>query len=151
MKLVKLAVEEAQTGGHLATPSRAAPARLVDLGCGNARFTSAGAHLSAERGAARELEEATPFHMEVVGVDIKRQSRETNTPADSLDLGRRVGVFEGTIADARQARRRCATARDERGAIRGGRRAGAARVRHRDGRGAGARRALARAALLVAP
>jgi hypothetical protein len=105
VKLVKLAVEEAQTGGHLATPSRAAPARLVDLGCGNAYLTfGAFAHLSAERGAARELEEATPFHMEVVGVDIKRQSRETNTRV-ALDLGWDAScVFvEGTIADAEVA------------------------------------------------
>ena len=37
VKLVKLAVEEAQTGGHLATPSRAAPARYMhpeNPGCG---------------------------------------------------------------------------------------------------------------------
>jgi hypothetical protein len=105
VKLVKLAVEEVQTGGHLATPSRAAPARLVDLGCGNAYLTfGAFAHLSAERGAARELEEATPFHMEVVGVDIKRQSRETNTRV-ALDLGWDAScVFvEGTIADAEVA------------------------------------------------
>ena len=105
VKLVKLAVEEAQTGGHLATPSRAAPARLVDLGCGNAYLTfGAFAHLSAERGTARELEEATPFHMEVVGVDIKRQSRETNTRV-ALDLGWDAScVFvEGTIADAEVA------------------------------------------------
>ena len=105
VKLVKLAVEEAQTGGHLATPSRAAPARLVDLGCGNAYLTfGAFAHLSAERGAARELEETTPFHMEVVGVDIKRQSRETNTRV-ALDLGWDAScVFvEGTIADAEVA------------------------------------------------
>ena len=105
VKLVKLAVEEAQTGGHLATPTRAAPARLVDLGCGNAYLTfGAFAHLSAERGAARELEETTPFHMEVVGVDIKRQSRETNTRV-ALDLGWDAScVFvEGTIADAEVA------------------------------------------------
>ena len=105
VKLVKLAVEEAQTGGHFATPSRAAPARLVDLGCGNAYLTfGAFAHLSAERGAARELEETTPFHMEVVGVDIKRQSRETNTRV-ALDLGWDAScVFvEGTIADAEVA------------------------------------------------
>ena len=105
VKLVKLAVEEAQTGGHLATPSRAGAARLVDLGCGNAYLTfGAFAHLSAERGAARELEETTPFHMEVVGVDIKRQSRETNTRV-ALDLGWDAScVFvEGTIADAEVA------------------------------------------------
>jgi len=97
VKLVKLAVEEAQTGGHLATPSREAPARLVDLGCGNAYLTfGAFAHLSAVPHA--------PFHMEVVGVDIKRQSRETNTRV-ALDLGWDTScVFvEGTIADAEVA------------------------------------------------
>ena len=97
VKLVKLAVQEAQTGGHLPTPSGATPARLVDLGCGNAYLTfGAYAHLSAPSGG-----EASAFRMEVVGVDIKKQSRETNTRV-ALDLGWDAScVFvEGTIAEA---------------------------------------------------
>ena len=95
VKLVKLAVQEAQTGGHLPTPSGATPARLVDLGCGNAYLSfGAYAHLSAPSGG-----EASAFRMEVVGVDIKKQSRETNTRV-ALDLGWDAScVFvEGTIA-----------------------------------------------------
>ena len=103
VKLVKLAVEEAQTGGHLPTPSDDTPARLVDLGCGNAYLTfGAFAHLSAGRAATgAPSPRASAFLMEVVGVDIKKQSRETNTRV-ALDLGwERSCVFvEGTIAEA---------------------------------------------------
>ena len=97
VKLVKLAVEDARTGGHLKTPSLESPARLVDLGCGNAYLTfGAYAHLSSKSSSFD-----TTFHMEVVGVDIKKQSRETNTRvAAELGWDEACVFVEGAIADA---------------------------------------------------
>ena len=106
VKLVKLAVEDAQTGGHLKTPTLQSPARLVDLGCGNAYLTfGAYAHLSAKssssKSSSQDDADSAPFHMEVVGVDIKKQSRETNTRvAAELGWDEQCVFVEGAIADA---------------------------------------------------
>ena len=101
VKLVKLAVEDAQTGGHLKTPAPESPARLVDLGCGNAYLTfGAYAHLSS-KSSSKDTDDDAPFHMEVVGVDIKKQSRETNTRvAAELGWDEKCVFVEGAIADA---------------------------------------------------
>ena len=92
LRLVDLAVGDAQTGSHMRRPTNDAPMRLVDLGCGNAYLTfGAYALLAAKRG--------TP--LEVVGVDVKRQARETNTRvAQELGWGSACTFVEGTIADA---------------------------------------------------
>ena len=97
LRLVDAAVDGARQGGHMPVGTKERPTRLVDLGCGNAYLTfGAYAHLSAPSGG-----EASAFRMEVVGVDIKKQSRETNTRV-ALDLGWDAScVFvEGTIAEA---------------------------------------------------
>ncbi len=106
VKLVKLAVEDAKTGGHLKTPTLQSPARLVDLGCGNAYLTfGAYAHLSSKssssKSSSQDDADSAPFHMEVVGVDIKKQSRETNTRvAAELGWDEQCVFVEGAIADA---------------------------------------------------
>ena len=68
------------------------PTRLVDLGCGNAYLTfGAYALLKARRGQP----------LEVVGVDVKRQARETNgRVASALGWERDCVFVEGTIAGA---------------------------------------------------
>ena len=96
VKLVQLAVSDARTGSHMAPATRNRPARLVDLGCGNAYLTfGAYAYLAARK----ELGGDSP--MEVIGVDVKRQARETNTRV-AIELGwdRSCVFVEGTIADA---------------------------------------------------
>lgn len=96
VKLVQLAVSDARTGSHMAPATRARPARLVDLGCGNAYLTfGAYAYLAARK----ELGGDSP--MEVIGVDVKRQARETNTRvARELGWDASCVFVEGTIADA---------------------------------------------------
>ena len=96
VKLVQLAVSDARVGSHMAPATRDRPARLVDLGCGNAYLTfGAYAYLAARK----ELGGDSP--MEVIGVDVKRQARETNTRV-AIELGwdRSCVFVEGTIADA---------------------------------------------------
>ncbi len=71
------------------TPER--PLRVTDLGCGNAYLTFAAfAHLIGGRG----------LPVQMVGVDVRPQSRERNT-ALAVELGWPGLTFvEGTIADA---------------------------------------------------
>ncbi|MCW2753034.1 MAG: SAM-dependent methyltransferase [Marmoricola sp.] len=74
LRELSAAVEDAQAAGHLPTDR---PLRLVDLGCGNAYLTfAAHAWLSRVRGVP----------VEVVGVDVKDQSRTHNT-AVAAELG----------------------------------------------------------------
>ena len=96
VKLVRLAVSDARVGSHMAPATRDRPARLVDLGCGNAYLTfGAYAYLAARK----ELGGDSP--MEVIGVDVKRQARETNTRvARELGWDQSCVFVEGTIADA---------------------------------------------------
>lgn len=100
VKLIDLAVNDVTSGKYLETATQDRPVRLVDLGCGNAYLTfGAYAHLTGEDGDKKK--ESKKIHMEVVGVDIKRQSRETNSRV-ALDLGweNNCVFVEGTIADA---------------------------------------------------
>ena len=80
LRLVDAAVDSARTGGHMSHGTSARPTRLVDLGCGNAYLTF-GAYALLNRTRGQPLE--------VVGVDVKRQARETNR------RGIRAGVGEG--------------------------------------------------------
>ncbi|MCW2855961.1 MAG: SAM-dependent methyltransferase [Marmoricola sp.] len=74
LRELSAAIEDAQAAGHLPTDR---PLRLVDLGCGNAYLTfAAHAWLSRVRG----------LPVEVVGVDVKDQSRRHNT-AVAAELG----------------------------------------------------------------
>ena len=108
LKLLELAFDEARAGGHLPEPTRARPTRLADLGCGNAYLTfGAYAYLAAEREDGAESESSTKTRsrmkipMEVLGVDIKAQARETNSRvAAELGWDRSCAFVEGTIADA---------------------------------------------------
>ena len=108
LKLLELAFDEARAGGHLPEPTRARPTRLADLGCGNAYLTfGAYAYLAAEREDGAESESSTKTRsrmkipMEVLGVDVKAQARETNSRvAAELGWDRSCAFVEGTIADA---------------------------------------------------
>ena len=109
MRRVKLAVEDARSGGHLKTPSLESPARLVDLGCGNARphLRRVRVHLSSKSSSFD-----TTFHMEVVGVDIKKQTPTNTRSAVGSGPGRSVR-FAGAIAGADVSSFRDATRRHE--------------------------------------
>ena len=72
-----MATADARTGQHLRVSTVGDPLRLVDLGCGNAYLTfGAYAHMAVNKKEA----------MRVVGVDVKRQARETNARVAS-ELG----------------------------------------------------------------
>ena len=92
LRLVDAAVDGARQGGHMPVGTKERPTRLVDLGCGNAYLTfGAYALLKARRGQP----------LEVVGVDVKRQARETNgRVASALGWERDCVFVEGTIAGA---------------------------------------------------
>ena len=92
LRLVDAAVDGARAGGHMPVGTKERPTRLVDLGCGNAYLTfGAYALLKARRGQP----------LEVVGVDVKRQARETNgRVASALGWERDCVFVEGTIAGA---------------------------------------------------
>ena len=92
LRLVDAAVDAARTGGHMSRGTSARPTRLVDLGCGNAYLTF-GAYALLNRTRGQPLE--------VVGVDVKRQARETNRRvASALGWERDCVFVEGTIAGA---------------------------------------------------
>lgn len=92
LRLVDAAVDSARTGGHMSHGTSARPTRLVDLGCGNAYLTF-GAYALLNRTRGQPLE--------VVGVDVKRQARETNRRvASALGWERDCVFVEGTIAGA---------------------------------------------------
>jgi hypothetical protein len=57
--------------------------------------------LSGKKSSSKDTIDDAPFHMEVVGVDIKKQSRETNTRvAAELGWDEKCVFVEGAIADA---------------------------------------------------
>lgn len=92
LRLVDAAVADARTGGHMSHGSSERPTRLVDLGCGNAYLTF---------GAYAWLNRTQGQPLEVVGVDVKRQARETNRRvAAALGWERDCVFVEGTIAGA---------------------------------------------------
>jgi SAM-dependent methyltransferase len=113
VKLVEFAVSDAVSSGsnELNWPTETRPVRLVDLGCGNAYLTfGAYAHLTrahlknvddekSEKNDAQKKK--NQIFMEVVGVDVKRQSRETNSRV-AVDMGweNNCVFVEGTIAEA---------------------------------------------------
>ncbi|MGH3383826.1 MAG: methyltransferase [Nocardioidaceae bacterium] len=86
------AVEAAQTAGVLPETDASRPLRVVDLGCGNAYLTFA---------AFAYLVGVRDLPVQMVGVDVKAQSRERNTEL-AAELGWSDGLtfVEGTIADA---------------------------------------------------
>ncbi len=72
------ALREALEAGRLRRPSTAAPLRVADLGCGNGYLTFAVHH---------HLTSALDLPTEIVGVDVKEQSKAHNDA-----LARRLGV-----------------------------------------------------------
>jgi SAM-dependent methyltransferase len=113
LRLLASAVDSALESGRLATPTDDDPLRVVDLGCGNAYLTFAAfAYLSGTRG----------LPVEMVGVDVRPQSRQRNADlAADLGLERRLMFVEGTIEQAQTPHRpdvvlalhACDTATDE--------------------------------------
>ena len=87
VRLLDAAVRDARSAGRL-TGERL---RVVDLGCGNAYLTFATyQHLTQQLGLS----------VEVVGVDVKEQSRRHNTEvAERLGWSDDVHFVEGTISD----------------------------------------------------
>ncbi len=85
------AVADARAAGRLGRPRL----RVVDLGCGNAYLTFATyQHLTVGLGLS----------VEVVGVDVKEQSRRHNSEvASRLGWASDVNFIEGTISDAEVA------------------------------------------------
>jgi SAM-dependent methyltransferase len=106
-------VDDAVATGRLRTPTEEDPLRVVDLGCGNAYLTFAAyAYLSGSRG----------LPVEMVGVDVRPQSRQRNADlAADLGIEQRLTFVEGTIAQAQTsyppdvvlALHACDTATDE--------------------------------------
>jgi hypothetical protein len=78
LRALAVAIEDAQRGGKLRTPTDDDPLRVVDLGCGNAYLTFA---------AHAWLHEQMPVRL--LGVDVKEQSRRHNT-----EVAERLGVAD---------------------------------------------------------
>ena len=116
LRLLDSSVTDALEAGALRRPTVEDPLRIVDLGCGNAYLTFA---------AHRYLTHVRGLPVTVTGVDVKEQSRDHNGGvAASLGIADTADFVVGTIGAAALAQ-----------AARGGARA--ARLRHRDRRGAG--------------
>ncbi|MBZ5735217.1 SAM-dependent methyltransferase [Nocardioides sp. TRM66260-LWL] len=89
LRQLDVAVAEALEKGHLRRPTADEPLRVVDLGCGNAYLTVA---------AHRFLSHVRDLPVEVVGADVKQQSREHGEAlAERLGAGRSLRFVEGTI------------------------------------------------------
>lgn len=78
LRALAAAVEDASGSGKLRVPTIEDPLRVVDLGCGNAYLTFA---------AHAWLRDRMP--VQVVGVDVKEQSRQHNT-----EVAERLGVTD---------------------------------------------------------
>ncbi len=90
LRALSAAIDEAQRGHRLRTPTEDDPLRVVDLGCGNAYLTFA---------AHAWLRERMPVRL--VGVDVKEQARRHNTEvAASLGLSEEVTFLAAGIRDA---------------------------------------------------
>ena len=111
LRLLDTAVAEAIDKGQLRRPTAEAPLRVVDLGCGNAYLTFA---------AERFLVEVRGLPVQLVGVDVKEQSREHNEKVAGelgLDATFVVGSIGGVTLDVAPevvlALHACDTATDE--------------------------------------
>jgi hypothetical protein len=111
LRLLDTAVTEAMEKGQLRTPTPEAPLRVADLGCGNAYLTFA---------AERYLAGVRGLPVQLVGVDVKEQSREHNEKVAGelgLDATFVVGSIGGVTLDPAPevvlALHACDTATDE--------------------------------------
>jgi len=111
LRLLDTAVTEAIGKGQLRRPTPEAPLRMADLGCGNAYLTFA---------AERYLVGVRGLPVALVGVDVKKQSKEHNElVAKELGLDARfvVGTIGGVELDPAPevvlALHACDTATDE--------------------------------------
>jgi SAM-dependent methyltransferase len=84
------ALDDALAAGRLRRPSEDAPLRVADLGCGNAYLTfAAHSYLTRVRG----------LPVDMVGVDVKEQSRRHNSDvAEGLGLAGSLRFVQGDIA-----------------------------------------------------
>ena len=95
LRLLDASLTEAMAQGHVRTPTRDDPLRIVDLGCGNAYLTFA-----AHRFLTRSVEEGgRGLHVRVTGVDVKQQSADHNT-AVAAGLGIDADFVVGAIGGA---------------------------------------------------
>jgi len=87
--LLDAALTDAITSGRLRVPTPEEPLRIVDLGCGNGYLTFA---------AHRYLSQRRALAVQLIGVDVKEQSRRHNA-----EVAARVGIgaefLVGTIAE----------------------------------------------------
>jgi SAM-dependent methyltransferase len=111
LRLLDSSLTEALAAGHLRTPTRDDPLRIVDLGCGNAYLTFA---------AHRYLTEVRGLPVTLTGVDVKEQSRAHNSVvAERLGIGARfvVGTIDAAVVEPAPevvlALHACDTATDE--------------------------------------
>lgn len=111
LRLLDSAVSEALEKGQLRRPTPQDPLRVVDLGCGNAYLTFA---------AERFLSGVRGMPVQLIGVDVKQQSRDHNERvAAELGMGARfvVGSIGGVEVDPAPevvlALHACDTATDE--------------------------------------
>ena len=111
LRLLDTAVTEAIDKGQLRTPTAEEPLRVTDLGCGNAYLTFA---------AERYLAGVRGLPVQLVGVDVKEQSRAHNEKVAGelgLDASFVVGSIGGVTLDPAPevvlALHACDTATDE--------------------------------------
>ena len=90
VRVLDTTVTEAIDKGHLRRPTAEEPLRLVDLGCGNAYLTFA---------AHRLLRGIRELPVQVVGVDVKQQSRDHNSEV-AAELGIDAEFVVGSILEA---------------------------------------------------
>jgi SAM-dependent methyltransferase len=92
LRSLAAAVQDAVGSGRLRTPTAQEPLRVVDLGCGNAYLTFA---------AHRYLTHVLGLPVQMVGVDVKAQSREHNTAvAAELGIDDSISFLQGDIGSA---------------------------------------------------
>ena len=90
LRLLDASLGEAMGQGHVRTPTKHDPLRIVDLGCGNAYLTFA---------AHRYLVDVRGLPVRVTGVDVKQQSADHNTTV-AAGLGIDADFVVGSITDA---------------------------------------------------
>jgi SAM-dependent methyltransferase len=92
LRALDAAIESGLAAGALTQPTAEEPLRVVDLGCGNAYLTFT---------AFAYLHDVRRLPVQLVGVDVKAQSRERNTDlAEQLGWSDRLVFVEGSIAGA---------------------------------------------------
>jgi len=87
LRLLAPTLKNALEAGHVATPTKASPLVIVDLGCGNAYLTF----------AVHQYLKSIGIEVEVIGIDIRPESRKRNE-----EIASRLGISSSILFQAEE-------------------------------------------------